>query len=126
MDIIITNNSMIPIYEQIVNQIEQAILNGNLKFEQPLPSVRLLASELKISTLTVKKAYDKLEADGFIKTVHGKGSYVNILNSQLIFESNIKQIEQSLFELVEKANNKGIDKRMLHELFNIVIKEIYD
>ena len=76
MDIIVNHSSMQPIYEQIGNQIKEKIMHGILKADTPLPSVRTLAKELKVSALTVKKAYDALEEEGFVITIHGKGSFV--------------------------------------------------
>ena len=80
MKIIIQHNSMVPIYEQLVNQIKSLILEESLQENEPLPSVRVLAKEIKASALTVKKAYDLLEQEGFIATVHGKGSFVLAVN----------------------------------------------
>ena len=90
MNIIISNNSSIPIYEQIKNAIKDAIISNELKEEEMLPSVRNLANDLKISFLTVKRAYDELEKAGFIKTVQGKGSYVSPKNLDLIKEEKFR------------------------------------
>ena len=84
MKIIINNTSMVPIYEQIMEQIKAQIISGQLKENDILPSVRTMAKELKISALTVKKAYDNLEAEGMTVTVHGKGTYVAASNTQLL------------------------------------------
>ena len=92
MNIIISNSSMQPIYEQVVSQVKQEILNGSLAPESKLPSVRELAGELRISALTVKKAYDTLEQEGFIVTVHGKGSFVAGVNRDLALEAQKKGI----------------------------------
>ena len=86
MKIIINHSSMVPIYEQIVDQIKTLIRDGELKENDNLPSVRSLAKELKISALTVKKAYDNLEAEGFTVTIHGKGTYVAAANAELLLE----------------------------------------
>ena len=93
MRIIINNNSMIPIYEQVVSQIKSNIINGELKEGDILPSVRALSSELKISALTVKKAYDYLETEGFVTTVHGKGTFVNAADRQLAYEARRIAVE---------------------------------
>ena len=98
MNIIINNSSMQPIYEQIVEQIKAAIMKEELKKEESLPSVRTLAKDLRISALTVKKAYDTLEQDGFIVTVHGKVSFVAGVNVGLRQEEQRKEIEQLLNE----------------------------
>ena len=95
MKIIINHSSMIPIYEQIVEQVKALIRNGKLKENDNLPSVRSLAKELKISALTVKKAYDSLENEGFTVTIHGKGTYVTATNTG-ISDEDIKK----LFELI--------------------------
>ena len=89
MKIIINNTSMTPIYEQIIDQIKKMIVKGELKENDSLPSVRSLSNELKISALTVKKAYDFLENEGYIQTVHGKGSYIKSINHDILSE-NIK------------------------------------
>ena len=86
MKLIINNSSMQPIYEQIVSQIKNKIMHGELREEEMLPSVRSLAKDLKVSALTVKKAYDSLEEEGFIVTVHGKGSFVTLANQELMLE----------------------------------------
>ncbi|HIV13694.1 MAG TPA: GntR family transcriptional regulator, partial [Candidatus Pullilachnospira stercoravium] len=96
MKIIINNSSMMPIYEQVVEQIKTMIVRGDLKKDDILPSVRTLARDLKISALTVKKAYDNLEQDGFIVTVHGKGSYVAGAGSDFLQEERKKEVEADL------------------------------
>ena len=93
MNIIITNSSGIPIFEQIENAIKEAIFSNELKEGEMLPSVRSLANDLKISFLTVKRAYDELEKAGFIKTVQGKGSYVSPKNLDLIKEEKLKEVQ---------------------------------
>ena len=94
--IIINNSSMIPIYEQIVNQVKQNIVDGKLKEGDALPSVRGLSKDLKISALTVKKAYDILEADGLCRTVQGKGSFVLGVNPGLVHEQRVVEIQKDL------------------------------
>ena len=84
--LIINNSSMQPIYEQIVSQIKKSIMQGELQEGAMLPSVRTLAKELKVSALTVKKAYDALDAEGFVVTVHGKGSFVTLVGQELMLE----------------------------------------
>ena len=91
MKIIINTSLMVPIYEQIVDQIKMLIRNGELKENDNLPSVRTLSKELKISALTVKKAYDNLESEGFTVTVHGKGTYVAATNTELLLEEQKKE-----------------------------------
>jgi len=93
MNIIISNSSSVPIYEQIKQSIKQAILNNELREEDMLPSVRVMANDLKISFLTVTKAYDELEKEGYIKSVQGKGSFVAPKNSELVQEKKRKEIQ---------------------------------
>ena len=96
MKIIINTSSMVPIYEQIIDQIKTMIRKQELKQNDQLPSVRALSKELKISALTVKKAYDELEREGFTVTIHGKGSYVTAANTELMMEEQRKEVEQDL------------------------------
>ena len=123
MKIIINNSSMQPIYEQIVNQIKSAIMCGELKEEQALPSVRTLAKELKVSALTVKKAYDALDEEGFIVTVHGKGSFVNFANQNLMLEEKKKEVEADLEMAIRKGRSCGMSNQELLELFQIVLED---
>ena len=121
MNIIINTSSMIPIYEQIMGAIKSDISRGNLKDGDPLPSVRSLASDLKISALTVKKAYDQLEDDGLIATVHGKGSYVKASGASIIREEQLKILEGELELVYEKAKLFNVSKEELSEMLNIVM-----
>ena len=98
--IIINISSMVPIYEQIIDQIKTMIRKGDLKQNGQLPSVRALSKELKISVLTVKKAYNELEREGFTVTVHGKGSYVTAANTELMMEEQRKEVEQDLEQAI--------------------------
>lgn len=126
MKLIINHSSMVPIYEQIVNQIKKGILNKELKENDSLPSVRSLANECKISALTVKKAYDALESAGLIATVHGKGSYISATNQLLLKEESQKEIEAALLTTIHKAQQFGIDKESLINTFSLLAEEIYD
>lgn len=123
MQIIINNTSMIPIYEQIIDQIKTAIINGSLKENDILPSVRALSKELKISALTVKKAYDILEQDGFTTTVHGKGTYVKTINQEIFLEEQKKEIEKDLETVIQKARRYGFSKQELTALFELILEE---
>ncbi len=123
MKIIINNSSMQPIYEQIVVQIKADIMSGKLKEEQMLPSVRTLAKELKVSALTVKKAYDALDEEGFIVTVHGKGSFVNFANQNLMLEEKKKEIEADLEMAIRKGRSCGMSDLEMMELFQIVLED---
>ena len=110
MNIIITNSSGLPIFEQIENAIKEAIFSNELKEGEMLPSVRSLANELKISFLTVKRAYDELEKAGFIKTVQGKGSYVSPKNLDLIKEEKLKEIQDYIEKIYEVSKLSNISK----------------
>lgn len=123
MHLIINHSSMVPIYEQIVEQIKEGILKQELKENYPLPSVRTLSKELKISALTVKKAYDALESEGFICTVHGKGSYIAPVNPHLVWEEQRKELEQDLEGILQKAKRFDITKEELKDLFLLLLEE---
>lgn len=123
MRIIINNSSMIPIYEQIVDQIKKQITDGILKENDPLPSVRALSKELKISALTVKKAYDYLENEGLTRTIHGKGTFVLAINRDIVIEEVKKEIEGYLEKAIDKGKQVGIDKQELLDLFNLLLEE---
>lgn len=123
MNIIISNSSSIPIYEQIVQAIKQAIFSNELKEEEMLPSVRNLANDLKISFLTVKKAYDELEKEGFIKTVQGKGSFVSPKNLELLREEKLKEIQEHIETIKDIATISDISKEEIKEIFEIIFGE---
>ena len=122
MKLIINNSSMQPIYEQIVGQIKEKILNGELKREEMLPSVRTMSKELRISALTAKKAYDALEQEGFIVTVHGKGSFVACMNHNLVMEEQRREVEAALEEVIRKGKSSGMTKEELRELFELLLE----
>jgi len=123
MNIIINNSSMQPIYEQIVNQTKASIMKGNIKEGQMLPSVRSLAKDLRISALTVKKAYDTLEKQGFIVTVHGKGSFVSCANQELMLEEKRKEVEYDIEMAIRKGRSCGMNNQELVELFKLILEE---
>ena len=123
MRIIVNNSSMIPIYEQIMSQIKNAIITSELSDGEVLPSVRTLAAQLKISSLTVKKAYDLLEEEGFVTTVHGKGTFVNAADRQIAYEARRKTIEDELSNTVEKALAAGMNKEEIMEMINIILED---
>ena len=123
MNIIISNSSSTPLYEQITQAIKQAIFSNELKEEEILPSVRGLANELKISFLTVKKAYDELEQQGFIKTVQGKGSYVAPKNLELLREEKLKEIQEHVEKIKEIATIADISSEDVKEIFKIIFEE---
>lgn len=123
MKMIINHSSMQPIYEQIVEQIRKSIIGGILEENMPLPSVRVLAKEFKISALTVKKAYDSLEEQGFINTVHGKGSYISKTNPELKKEEQRKEIEELLEQAIRRGRNTDISDEEIKELFQMIMGE---
>lgn len=123
MNIIISNSSMQPIYEQVVSQIKAEIMAGNLALESRLPSVRELARDIRISALTVKKAYDTLEQEGFIKTVHGKGSFVAGVNRDLAMEEQKKEVEREMEALLRKARSCGMTDDEITQLFELLMEE---
>ncbi|MGN0438492.1 MAG: GntR family transcriptional regulator [Lachnospiraceae bacterium] len=123
MHIILNNTSMIPIYEQLMEQIKNQIIQGELKEQECLPSVRTLAAELKISALTVKKAYDHLEEEGFVVTVHGKGTFVAATDKQLAIEARRKLVEDDFAAAIHKAKTVGMTKEDIREIIEIIMEE---
>ena len=120
MNIIIRNSSDDPIYLQIKNQIRDAILNGDLDAEEQLPSIRLLAKELRISVITTKRAYDELEQEGFIHSVQGKGSFVAQQNRELMREKFLKKIESCFAEAIHYAKLADISREELGNILELV------
>lgn len=123
MKIIINGSSMVPIYEQLVDQIKNEIINGSMQANDALPSVRALSGELKISALTVKKSYDRLEEDGFIVTIHGKGSFVAQTDRSLALEACKKAIEDDFSNAITKARNFGLTKEEIVDIVSIMLEE---
>lgn len=123
MKIILNNSSMVPIYEQLMDQIKNEIIEGALIAGTMLPSVRTLSGELKISALTVKKAYDRLEEDGFIITVHGKGSFVAETDRNLALEVCKKAVEDEFEKVIRKAQNFGFSKEEIQNVVSIILEE---
>ena len=114
---------MQPIYDQIGDQIKEKIMHGVLKADTSLPSVRTLAKELKVSALTVKKAYDALEEEGFVITIHGKGSFVAFADQELMLEEKKKEVEADLEMAIRKGKSCGMTDQELLELFQIVLED---
>ena len=123
MNIIINNSSMTPIYEQIVSQMKEKIMTGQLKPDTMLPSVRTLSKDLRISALTVKKAYDTLEQEGFIVTVHGKGSFVAGVNRDVALEAQKKEVEKELDSIIKKARSCGMTDEEIMQLLELLMEE---
>ena len=120
MDIIIDNSASVPIYEQLQNQIRDQIINDVLAYDEKLPSIRVLAKDLSISIMTVKKAYDALEADGFIVTRQGKGSFVAEKNENVAREILQKEIEGHMEAIVAIAKDHGIAKKDIVAMLDVL------
>ena len=114
---------MEPIYEQIMAQIKAEVIEGTLTAGDALPSVRALSRELKISALTVKKAYDSLEAEGLVVTVHGKGSFIANTNQELLMEERRKELEKELEAAVRRAQAGGLTEKEIRESFEIIMED---
>lgn len=114
---------MKPIYEQIVEQIKILIKNGELKKNDSLPSVRALSKELKISALTVKKAYDSLEQEGFSETIHGKGTYILSVNEEIFLEEPKKELELELKTIIKKYEKYGMNVKEIKQLVDSILEE---
>lgn len=123
MDIIISNSSGVPIYEQIEEQVKSQIMSGELVEGDALPSMRVLAKELKISIITTKRAYEDLERDGFIESVTGKGSFVKGINSDIVRENMMFAIEELLDKAVDKALLGRISCEELTEMMELLYRE---
>lgn len=122
MEIIISNSSGKPIYEQIVSQIKNMILAGELKPGDALPSMRFLAKELHISVITTKRAYEDLERDGFITTMVGRGSFVAESNTEVLKEEQLRIVEQKLEDAVEHARKSGVSLEELWEIMEMLYR----
>lgn len=123
MHIILNNSSMVPIYEQLMDQVKRAILSGELGENEALPSVRALSGKLRISALTVKKAYDRLEEEGFVVTVHGKGTYVAAADRQLALEARKKSVEDDFAAAVQKAAALGLSREEILDIVEIILED---
>lgn len=122
MDIIISNSSDKPIYEQITSQMKDLILTGELSAGAQLPSIRSLANNLRISAITTKRAYADLETEGFIETVPGKGSFVAGGNTELLREERLRRIEGYLQQASDEARGAGIGANELHEMIDLIME----
>ena len=124
MDILISNSSPVALYEQIETQIKNQILNGNIKAGNPLPSIRSLAKELKVSIITTKRAYEELEKEGFIETVVGKGTFVSGANSERLKEAAMAEMESRLEEVIISAKSLGLTLDECIEIFKSLYEEV--
>ena len=122
MKIIISNNSYTPIFEQVKNAIITQILSDELTEDEPLPSIRSLAQDLRISVMTVKKAYDELESEGYIITKQGKGSFVAPKNTELSKEQKQQEIEEYISKIVDISKNYNISKEEILETFDYMYR----
>ncbi len=123
MKIIINNSSMQPLYDQITEQIKIGVMQGTLKEGENLPSVRTLAKDLRISALTVKKSYDILEQEGFIVTVHGKGSFIAYASQEFMLEEKKKEVEAELESAIRKGRSCGMKDEELTDLFYLILED---
>ena len=124
MNLIINNSSQTPIYEQIVDQVKEQIIRGNLKEGNALPSVRAMATELRISALTVKKAYDALEQEGYVVTVHGKGSYISNIGSNIKLEELRREVEKDFETAIRKGKRSGMTDDEIKELLELILEDM--
>ena len=123
MHMILNHSSMVPIYEQLMEQIKTGIIESALTEGEALPSVRKLAGELRISALTVKKAYDKLEEAGFVTTVHGKGTFVAASDKQLALEARRRAVEEEFEKAIDQAKNVGLSNDEILEIVTLLLDE---
>lgn len=123
MRMIISNSSSVPIYEQIKQSIIKQILDEELKEDELLPSIRVLAQDIKISAMTIKKAYDELEKEGYLKSIQGKGTFVAPKNTELAKEQAQKDIEKYIEKIVSISNRFEIDENNVIEMFKIIYRE---
>lgn len=123
MDILISNSSNEPIYSQIYAQIKAQIMDGRLKEGEPLPSMRNLAMQLRISLITTKRAYEELERDGFIESHTGRGSFVKAQNAELLREEHLRETEQLLSQACEKGKLAGLSADEMKEILDLIYGE---
>lgn len=124
MDIILSNSSRKPIYEQIAAQVKEQILSGTLETGEALPSMRLLARELRISVITTKRAYEELERDGFLENVPGKGCFVAAQNKELLRENQLRRVEEKLLEAIDEGRKGALSLEQLQEMLANLYQEV--
>ena len=124
MDIILSNSSGKPIYEQIAAQVKEQILSGTLETGEALPSMRLLARELRISVITTKRAYEELERDGFLEHVPGKGCFVAAQNKELLRENQLRRVEEKLLEAIDEGRKGALSLEQLQEMLANLYQEV--
>jgi len=123
LDILISNSCGSPIYQQIYDQIKAAILSGELREGDMLPSIRALAKDLRISVITTKRAYEELEQGGYIYTAAGKGCFVSQKSSGMVYEEHLKKIEEHMSEIARLAGASGITEGQLIEMYRVLQEE---
>lgn len=123
MNLFIDNRSGAPIYDQIYNQIKDLIISGTLTENEPLPSIRTLAKDMRISVVTTKRAYDELEREGFIYTVPAKGCFVAPQNTEILKEQNLKKIEEHILEIKKLASASKLEKNDIVDMINILYEQ---
>ena len=123
MDILISNSCGRPIYQQIYDQIKNAILSGELREGDMLPSIRALAKDLRISVITTKRAYEELEQGGYIYKAAGKGCFVSQKSSGMVYEEHLKKIEEHMGEIARLAGSSGITEGQLIEMYRVLQEE---
>ncbi|MDD4011651.1 MAG: GntR family transcriptional regulator [Sphaerochaetaceae bacterium] len=123
MDLIISNASPKPIYEQLYDQLRSSIISGLLKEGDLLPSIRNLAKDLRISVITTKRAYDELERDGLVNTVAGKGCFVSAMNMDLVREAELRSIEEHLRSVISTARGLGLGRDQILEILDVLENE---
>ncbi|OBZ14249.1 GntR family transcriptional regulator [Bacillus sp. FJAT-27264] len=123
MNIVISGTSGEPIYAQIVRQIRQMILQGDLSSGTPLPSIRLLAKDLQISVITTKRAYEELEREGLVNSIVGKGSFVSGADQEYIREQRLRMIENKMKEIIEESKGLGIEFAEITEMMKLLYEE---
>ena len=124
MDIILSNASGKPIYEQITDQVKEQIMSGALTAGDALPSMRLLARELRISVITTKRAYEELERDGFLENVPGKGCFVAAQNKELLRENQLRRVEEKLLEAIDEGRKGALSLEQLQEMLANLYQEV--
>lgn len=124
MDIIIENDSAVPLYEQMMQQIKAGILKGELEQGEALPSIRMMAKELKVSIITVKRAYEELEKEGFVQISPGKGTYVSLANKERLKEMQIRQIEEQLESVISAAKSINMSLEEIKERVVLIYEEV--
>ncbi len=120
MNILLDNYSGAPIYEQIYSQIKEQIISGGLQADEPLPSIRTLAKDLRISVITTKRAYEELEKEGFLYKIAGKGCYVAKENRELVKENRLREIEEKMEQIQVLAVSAGLTKDEIIEMWNVI------